>query len=190
MIFRETGIAGAFILDVARIEDERGFFGRSFCLREFELHGLNPNIVQCSVGYTRRKGTIRGLHFQRPPYWEVKLVRCTAGAVYDVVVDLRPESPTFLRHIGVELTARNGCLLYAPAGCAHGMQTLTDDVAVSYQMSEFHTPEATSGVRWNDPAFGIRWPLEHTLLSSRDSGYEDFLGSDDPRLQPVDLEPK
>jgi dTDP-4-dehydrorhamnose 3,5-epimerase len=186
--FQETDLAGAFIIDVERIVDDRGSFARSFCRREFEDRGLNPVIVQCGVAFTARKGTIRGLHYQRPPYWEVKLVRCTAGAIYDVIVDLRPTSATFLRHYAVELTSDNGRMLYVPVGFAHGMQTLTDDASVAYQMSEFHTPEAATGVRWNDPAFEICWPLDVAVMSDRDNNFPDFLGPTDPRIQPLSPE--
>lgn len=174
MIFTATPLAGAVVIEPERFEDERGFFARSFCAREFEAHGLNPRIAQCSFSFTRKKGTLRGLHFQRPPHAEARLVRCTAGALYDVIVDLRPDSLTFRRHFGIELSARNRKMLYVPEGCAHGFQTLEDDTEALYQMSEFYVPDAAAGVRWNDPAFGITWPLAVTVISERDRTCPDF----------------
>lgn len=174
MIFTATPLAGAVVIEPKRFEDERGFFARSFCAREFEAHGLNPRVVQCSISFNRKRGTLRGLHLQRSPHAEARLVRCTAGALYDVILDLRPESPTFRRHCGVELRARNRKMLYVPEGCAHGFQTLEDDTEVFYQMSEFFVPDAAAGVRWNDPAFGITWPLAVTMISERDRTCPDF----------------
>lgn len=185
MIFIETGLPGAFIIEVERIEDERGFFARSFCSREFEARGLEPRLVQCNVSFNRRQGTLRGLHFQRVPHSEAKLVRCTAGSIHDVIVDLRPDSSAFTRHIAVELTAANRRMLYVPEGFAHGFQTLADGTEVFYQMSEFYAAGPASGVRWNDPAFGIRWPREVTVISRGDREYPDFRGATDPRLLPV-----
>ena len=178
MIFTPTPVAGAFVIDVERIADERGFFARTFCAREFAAHGLNPRVVQCSVSFNRTKGTLRGLHFQRPPHAEAKLVRCTRGALFDVIVDLRPDSPTFRQHFGIELSARNGKMPYVPEGCAHGFQTLEDDTEVLYQMSEFFAPEAGGGVRWNDAAFGIQWPLAVAVISERDRTFADFVERD------------
>ncbi len=174
MIFTDTPLAGAVVLEPERLEDERGFFARAFCAREFEARHLNPRVVQCNISFNRHSGTLRGLHFQHPPHGEVKLVRCTAGALYDVVVDLRPDSATFLRHFGLELSARNRRMLYIPEGFAHAFQTLEDDTEVFYQVSEFYTPGAAGGVRWNDPAFRIAWPLEVTLISEQDRTYPDF----------------
>ncbi len=174
MIFTATPVTGAVVVEPELIEDERGFFARSFCTREFEAHGLNPRGVQCSISFTKMKGTLRGLHFQRPPHVEVRLVRCTAGALYDVIVDLRADSPTFGKHFGVELSARNRKMLYVPEGFAHGFQTLENDTEVFYQMSELFVPDAAAGVRWNDPAFGIEWPIEVTVISERDRTYPDF----------------
>jgi dTDP-4-dehydrorhamnose 3,5-epimerase len=179
MTFTETALRGAFIVDVQPHEDERGFFARTWCVREFEDHGLNPRLVQCSFSSNTRKGTLRGLHYQAAPFAEAKLVRCTKGAIYDVIVDLRPGSPTRGRHVGVELTAANHRALYVPEGFAHGLLTLADDTEVLYQISEFYHPDASTGVRWNDPAFGIDWPARPAVISARDAAYPDFsLGGD------------
>lgn len=175
MMFRETGLPGAVLIEPERQEDDRGFFARLWCLREFEAYGLSTTWVQGSVSFTQCKGTIRGLHFQVAPYAECKLVRCTRGAIYDVILDLRHGSPTFLRHIAVRLSADSGRLVYVPPGCAHGFQTLEDGCEVEYQMSEYYRPEAGRGVRWNDPAFGIHWPLPVTRISERDRTYPDFV---------------
>lgn len=158
MIFTETSLKGAYIIDIEPHEDERGFFGRVWCRKEFEQHGLTTDLAQCSVAYNREKGTLRGMHFQQAPHAEVKLVRCTKGAVYDVIIDLRPESETCWQWIGVELTEGNHKTLYVPEGFAHGYITLQDDTELFYQMSEFYVPGAGTGVRWNDPVFAIKWP--------------------------------
>lgn len=177
MIFTETNLRGAFLVDLERNEDHRGFFARTWCSREFEAHGLNPRLVQCSVSSNARKGTLRGLHYQAAPFAEAKLVRCAVGAIFDVIVDLRHASPTRGQHVGVELTASNHRALYVPEGVAHGFLTLTDGSQVLYQMSEFYHPAAAGGVRWNDPAFGIAWPAAPVAISPRDAAYPDF----DPR---------
>ncbi len=174
MIFRETGLAGAFVIDLDPMSDERGFFARSWCAREFKNHELNPCLVQCNVSYNRTKGTFRGMHYQVAPFEEAKVVRCTGGAIYDVIVDLRPESPTFRQHIGETLSAENRRMLYVPEGFAHGFVTLADDTEVFYQMSEFYAPESAKGFRWNDPAFKIELPLEVTVISERDRRCPDF----------------
>jgi dTDP-4-dehydrorhamnose 3,5-epimerase len=174
MIFTATPAFGAVVIEPERVEDERGFFARSFCAREFAAHGLSPRVVQCSISFNRKRGTVRGLHFQRAPHAEAKLVQCMAGALFDVIIDLRPDSLTFRRHFSVDLSARNRRLLYVPEGFAHGFQTLEDDTEVFYQMSEFFAPEAGVGVRWNDPAFGIQWPLAVTVISERDRTFPDF----------------
>ena len=174
MIFAETKLKGAFIVEVEKHADERGFFARTWCQEEFTTHGLNPRLVQCSISFSRKGGTLRGMHYQSEPYGEAKLVRCTQGAVYDVIVDLRPDSATFKQWIAVELTAENHRMLYVPAKFAHGFQTLEDNTEVSYQMSEFHAPESARGVRWDDPAFAIRWPEGPRILSERDKSYPDF----------------
>jgi dTDP-4-dehydrorhamnose 3,5-epimerase len=169
MIFTETKLKGAFILDLERREDDRGFFARAFCQREFEDHGLNPHIVQANVAYNKRKGTLRGMHFQYPPAAETKLVRATRGAIVDIIVDLRPESPTFLQHIEVELSARNGRALYVPERFAHGYQVLEDDTETSYQVGEFYTPQAEGGLLYSDPRLGLSWPLPVTEISPKDA---------------------
>jgi dTDP-4-dehydrorhamnose 3,5-epimerase len=175
MIFVETKLAGAWILDIERRGDERGFFARTYCWWEFEQHGLLPRIVQANVSFNRRKGTLRGMHYQAAPFAEAKLVRCSQGALYDVIIDLRPESATFKQWIGVELTAENHRMLFVPEGFAHGFITLTDNAEVVYQVSQFYTPGAERGVRWNDPAFGITWPGAVTTISDRDSHWPDFV---------------
>jgi len=156
---------------LARLEDDRGFFARSFCQREFEAQGLNPHLAQCNVSFNRRRGTLRGLHFQAKPHEEAKLVRCTQGAIWDVAVDLREGSPSRRRWYAVELNAENRLALYVPEGFAHGFQTLADDCEVLYQMSEFYYPELARGVRWDDGALGIQWPLPNPILSDRDRSY-------------------
>jgi dTDP-4-dehydrorhamnose 3,5-epimerase len=159
-----------FIVGLERLEDERGFFARSFCVDEFAALGLDPSFVQCNISWNRRAGTVRGMHFQQPPAAESKLVRCTRGAIYDVVVDLRPDSPAYRTHVGIELTADNRDALYIPAGAvAHGFQTLVDDTEVSYQMGERYTPSAARGVRFDDPALAIRWPLAVTSVNAKDT---------------------
>jgi dTDP-4-dehydrorhamnose 3,5-epimerase len=174
MVITAATLPGAFVVDVERYEDERGFFARSWCQREFEAHGLNPRLVQCSVSRNHRKGTLRGMHYQVAPNAEVKLVRCTSGAIYDVIIDLRPDSPTFRQHLGVELSEENQRALYIPEGFAHGYLTLTDAAEIFYQMSEFYEPAAARGVRWNDPAFAIDWPGAVLVISPRDRDYPDF----------------
>jgi dTDP-4-dehydrorhamnose 3,5-epimerase len=175
MIFTETKLKGAFILELDRLEDERGFFARAWCQREFTERGLNPRIVQCSVSFNYKRGTLRGMHYQMAPHEETKLVRCTKGAIYDVIIDLRPESPTFTRWLATKLMADNYQMIYIPEGFAHGFQTLEDNTEVLYQLSEFYAPDHARGVRWNDPVFAIEWPVGQRVLSHRDSGYPDFL---------------
>lgn len=176
MIFRETPLAGAWVLEPERIADERGFFARTWCRRDFEARGLDAAIAQCSVSFNRRRGTLRGLHFQVEPHAEVKLVRVTRGAVWDVIVDLRPGSPTFRQHFAVVLSAEAGNQLYIPKGVAHGFQTLEDATEVSYQISAFYAPEAARGYRWDDPAFAIPWPEPATVMSERDRNLPLFEG--------------
>lgn len=178
MIFTETALAGAYVIEPERLEDDRGFFARVWCEREFRAHGLEPKIAQSSISLNRRGGTLRGMHYQAAPHEEVKLVRCTRGAIYDVIIDLRVPSPTFGQHVAVELTADNQCSLYIPRGFAHGFQTLDDGTEVLYQMSEFYAPGSARGVRWNDPAFGIRWPLADPIMLNRDRYYPDFRRAD------------
>ena len=175
MIFKETKLPEAFIIEVQRLEDERGFFGRSFCRNEFAGRGLNPEVAQCNISFNRNAGTLRGMHYQSAPHAEDKLIRCTRGKLYDVIVDLRPESPTFKQWIAVELTGDSLRMLYVPKGCAHGFQTLEDNTEIFYQMSEFYHPESACGVRWNDPAFGIQWPAGvPVILSERDRHWPDY----------------
>ncbi|HZQ46335.1 MAG TPA: dTDP-4-dehydrorhamnose 3,5-epimerase [Verrucomicrobiae bacterium] len=168
MRFEPTKLAGAFIVEPEPHEDARGFFARTFCAREFAKQGLASVFVQSSVSFNHKRGTLRGLHYQKPPAGEVKLVRCTAGAVYDVIVDLRSDSPTYLQHIGVELTARNRRALYVPEMFAHGLQTLEDETEVFYQISEFHAPDRAAGLRFDDPKLNIRWPLPAAAMSEKD----------------------
>jgi dTDP-4-dehydrorhamnose 3,5-epimerase len=174
MIFHKTKISGAFEIHLEPKRDERGFFARTWCQKEFESNGLNPRLVQCSVSFNARKGTLRGMHFQAVPCAEAKLVRCTKGSIYDVVLDLRVQSPTFKQWIGVILTAQNRKMLYVPEGCAHGFLTLEDESEVFYQISEFYNAESARGVRWNDPAFQIAWPEQVEVISDRDRMYGDF----------------
>jgi dTDP-4-dehydrorhamnose 3,5-epimerase len=174
MTFQETKLPGVFEIRLQPQSDERGFFARSWCQKEFETHNLNPKVVQCNVSFNVSKGTLRGIHYQAAPHQEAKLVRCTMGAIYDVVVDLRPQSPTFKNWIGEVLTAANRHMLYVPEGCGHGFLTLEDGTEVMYQMSEFFHPELARGVRWNDPAFQILWPAEVQVISERDRAYPDL----------------
>ena len=171
MIFRETPLSGAFIIEPSLIEDERGFFARTFDQYEFEAQSLNPCIAQCNISFNKKAGTLRGMHYQTAPHEETKVVRCTMGAVYDVILDLRRESLTFRQWFAVELSAQNRLMLYIPKGLAHGFQTLVDDTEVFYQMGTFYQPDAARGVRWDDPAFKIKWPLPITLMSDNDRNY-------------------
>ena len=181
MIFTATTIADAFIIDLETRSDERGFFARAFCRREFEQHGLNPEVAQCNLSLSVRAGTLRGMHFQVPPHEEAKLIRCTQGALYDVALDLRPDSVSYLRWVGVELTAENRRLLYVPEGCAHGFQTLLPNTEVFYQLSSAYAPEAEGGYRWDDEAFGIEWPeAADRTISERDVQWPDYERVDVP----------
>jgi dTDP-4-dehydrorhamnose 3,5-epimerase len=174
MLFEKTTIGGVFRISPERKADERGFFARTWCREEFEKAGLDAALVQCSLSYNARKGTLRGMHHQTAPYAETKLVRCTMGAIYDVILDLRRESPTFKKWIGLTLTAENREMVYIPKGCAHGFLTLDDNSEIFYQMTEFYQPEAAQGVRWNDPAFAIDWPGNVEVISERDRTLPDF----------------
>jgi dTDP-4-dehydrorhamnose 3,5-epimerase len=177
MIFSETELAGAYVVDLERREDERGFFARAWCANEFAEHGLSTKLVQANLSFNSRKGTLRGMHYQVEPHAEAKLVRCTRGAIYDVIIDLRPDSETYRHWIGVELDADSRRALYVPEGFAHGYQTLAPDSETFYQVSEFYAPDAERGVRWNDPAFGIVWPdSEKAFLSEKDRDWPDFTG--------------
>ena len=173
MIVTPSPLAGAVVLDLEPRHDSRGFFARTWCVREAEAAGLNPRLAQASVSYNKRRGTLRGMHYQEAPHEEAKLVRCTRGSIYDVVIDLRSGSITFGRHFSITLSAENRRMLYVPEGFAHGFQTLEDDTEVSYQISEFYVPSAARGVRWDDPAFGIEWPLAEPILNERDRSYPD-----------------
>jgi dTDP-4-dehydrorhamnose 3,5-epimerase len=196
MIFTETKLKGAYIIEIEKLEDERGFFARSWCQREFEAHGLSPRLVQCNISFNINKGTMRGMHYQVAPSEEAKLVRCVRGSIYDVIIDIRPESATYRQWMAVELsspdshlpssisvssvdrsplTAHSYTMLYIPEGFAHGFLTLEDNTEVFYQMSEFFAPECARGFRWNDPAFGIQWPEDIQVISERDKNYPDFV---------------
>jgi dTDP-4-dehydrorhamnose 3,5-epimerase len=174
MIFQETKLSGVFEIHLQPAHDSRGFFARSWCQKEFENRGLDPNVVQCNVSFNNRKGTLRGMHYQEAPNAEAKLVRCTSGSVYDVVIDLRPQSPTFKQWIAAVLSFVERNMIYVPKGCAHGFLTLEDDTEVFYQMSEFYSAESARGIRWNDPAFQIAWPAAVEVISERDRTYGDF----------------
>ena len=174
MIFTATPLAGAFVIEPEPIEDPRGLFARTWCQRELEAQGLDARIVQCNTSFNKNKGTLRGMHFQAAPRGETKLVRCTRGALYDVIIDLRAESPTFTRWFGAVLSADNRKTMYVPVGFAHGFQTLEEGAEVFYQMSEFYSGEHSRGVRWNDPAFGIQWPDDERTIVDRDRQYPDF----------------
>jgi dTDP-4-dehydrorhamnose 3,5-epimerase len=175
MIFTPTQLAGAYIIEPERHEDERGFFARVWCQQEYQAQGVNPRLVQCSVSFNKQRGTLRGMHWQQAPHAEAKVVRCTMGAIYDVIIDLRPDSATFKSYEALLLTPENRTMLYIPEGCAHGFLTLLDNTEVFYQMSEFYHPENQTGVRWNDPAFGIHWIDEVRVISPRDAHYPDFM---------------
>lgn len=174
MIFRETALQGTYIIDIEMLEDERGFFARSWCRREFRALGLHQDWVQNNISFNKRKGTLRGIHYQTAPCEEIKLVRCSMGAIYDVLIDLRPHSGTFAKWTAVELTARNRRMLYVPEGIAHGFLTLEDDTEVFYHMSAYYSAEHARGVRWNDPAFGIQWPMDVLVISEKDRHLPDF----------------
>lgn len=171
MIFTETKLSGAYIIDLDPREDDRGFFARSWCAEEFKRHGLNPRLAQCNISFNRKRGTLRGMHYQIAPHEEAKLVRCTRGAIFDVMIDLQVESPMFHQWVAVELSAENHRAVYIPEGFAHGFQTLTDNVEIFYQMSDVYFPDLARGVRWNDPAFGINWPIQDVIVSKLDQGF-------------------
>lgn len=175
MIFTETKLKGAFIIEVEKKEDERGFFGRSWCAKEMEDHGLNVNIRQANISLNKAKGTLRGMHFQIAPHQEAKLVRCSRGSIYDVIIDLREDSSTFKQWIGVELSQDNYKMLYVPEDFAHGFITLEDNCEISYLMSEFYVPGAGATIRWNDPLFKIDWPMEPVVISEKDKTQPDFI---------------
>ena len=176
MLFKKTKLKGAYIIEPERLEDTRGFFARAWCKNEFKAHGLYSRLVQCNISFNKKRGTLRGMHYQLSPYEEAKLVRCTMGAIYDVIIDLRPDSATYLEWLGVELTADNRNMLYVPETFAHGYQTLTHNTEVFYQVSQFYSQEFESGVRWNDPAFGIEWPeTKNVIVSEKDRGWSNYI---------------
>ena len=174
MRFIETELSGAYIVELDLLEDERGIFARTFCRQEFDKRGLNSDYVQANISVNRQRGTLRGMHYQEAPKAEVKLVQCIKGSLYDVLVDLRPTSETYCRWVGLELGEGGGRLLYVPEGLAHGFQTLEDDTAVYYMMGEYYAPDYARGVRWNDPAFGIEWPIDDPILSEKDRSWPDY----------------
>jgi dTDP-4-dehydrorhamnose 3,5-epimerase len=167
-------LSGAHLVELEPVADERGFFARAWCAEEFRTYGLNSSLAQCSISFNKRRGTLRGLHYQAEPYAETKLIRCTAGAIYDVVLDMRPASDSYGKWFAVELTAANRKMLYVPEGLAHGFQTLSDDTEVFYQISVNYHPESGRGVRWNDPLFGIEWPIHDPTISRRDQSFPDY----------------
>ena len=175
MKFTETKLKGAFIIEIEKLTDERGFFARSWCRKEFEDHALTSRVVQANVSYNRQKGTMRGMHYQIAPYQESKLIRCTRGAIYDVIIDLRPDSATYKHWIGVELTDDNYTMFFVPEDFAHGFLTLTDNTEITYQVSQFYTPGSEKGIRFDDTAFDIQWPLEVTIISDKDRTRPDFV---------------
>jgi dTDP-4-dehydrorhamnose 3,5-epimerase len=174
MKFSETKLKGAYIVEIEKLTDDRGFFARSWCQQEFDDQGLDSRFVQANVSYNRKKGTLRGLHYQIAPYQECKLIRCTRGAIYDVIIDLRPESATYKHWTSVELTADNYTLFFVPEDFAHGFQTLTNETEITYQVSQFYTPGSERGIRFDDPAFDIQWPLDVTIISDKDRTWPDF----------------
>ncbi len=175
MIFEETKLKGTFIIEPELKKDRRGFFARTFCRKEFKKQGFDFNIVQSNISYNKKKGTIRGMHYQTAPYEEKKLVSCPKGSIYDVIIDLRPKSSTYCQCLGVELSAKNNKMIYIPKGFAHGFQILENNVLVHYQMSEYYHPESAQGIRWNDPVFKIKWPLISSSISNKDRNYKNFL---------------
>jgi dTDP-4-dehydrorhamnose 3,5-epimerase len=174
MKFSETKLKGAFVVEIEKLTDDRGFFARSWCEKEFEAQGLTARVVQANVSYNLKKGTLRGMHYQIAPYQECKLIRCTSGAIYDVIIDLRPESPSYRQWTGVELTADNYTLFFVPEDFAHGFITLVDNTEITYQVSQFYTPGSEKGIRFNDSAFNIHWPLEVSVISDKDRTWPDF----------------
>jgi dTDP-4-dehydrorhamnose 3,5-epimerase len=174
MIFLETKLKGAFVIEPEPLRDERGFFARTWCKREFEAHGLNSDLVQCNLSVNTKRGTLRGMHHQKAPHEEAKLVQCIAGAIYDVIIDLRPDSPTFKQWLSLELSSGNRKMLFIPKGFSHGFLTLADHTDVFYQMSDFYDSESATGIRWNDPAFQISWPEAIKTISAKDLQYSDF----------------
>ncbi len=175
MQFYETKLKGAFIIEPEIIQDDRGFFARSWCRKEFDNYGINSDLVQCNISFNNKKGTLRGMHYQTFPHGEAKLIRCTAGSIYDVIIDLRPDSETYKKWFGTELSKENHKMIYVPEECAHGFLTLEDNTEVFYQMSEYFHSDYAVGVRWNDPVFSIDWPDEVQVISDRDRDYPDVI---------------
>ena len=176
MLFIETKLKGAFVIELEKYSDDRGFFSRAWCQKEFKEQGINSRFVQANIGFSKNSGTIRGIHYQIAPFEEAKLVRCIRGAIFDVVLDLRPELPSFKQWFGVELSDENRKMLYVPEGCAHGYQALVDNTEVFYQVSQVYSPESERGIRWNDPEFDIEWPIDEDLvISEKDQNWSDFM---------------
>ncbi len=177
MIFNETKLKGAFIIDLERHQDERGFFARTFCRKELEANGLIADVAQANMSLSKTRGTLRGMHYQKSPFEETKLVRCTKGAIYDAIIDLRPDSPSYKEWMGVELTADNYRMLFVPKNFAHGFISLTEDAEVTYMVSQFYSPGSELGIRWNDPLIGIQWPIDVQVISEKDASWPDFPAS-------------
>lgn len=175
MIFKETKLKGAFIIEIEKKVDNRGFFARTWCRKEFEAYDLNLQLFQANVSFSKRKGTLRGMHYQVAPYEESKLVRCTNGAIFDVIIDLRPDSPTYRQWLGMELTSENYKMLFVPKNFAHGFQTLKDNTEIIYQVSQFYSPESERGIRYNDPTFGIKWPIDAQVVSDKDKNCSNYV---------------
>ncbi len=175
MIFKETNLKGAFIIEIEKKVDNRGFFARTWCRKEFEAYDLNLQLFQANVSFSKRKGTLRGMHYQVAPYEESKLVRCTSGAIFDVIIDLRPDSPTYRQWLGMELTSENYKMLFVPKNFAHGFQTLKDNTEIIYQVSQFYSPESERGIRYNDPTFGIKWPIDAQVVSDKDKNCSNYV---------------
>ena len=174
MIFTETTLKNAYVIELEKREDHRGFFARTWDKKEFEEHNLNSNLVQCNVSFSKKCGTLRGMHYQKKPFEESKVIRCIKGKIFDVIIDLRVSSSTFKKWVGVELTEKNYKMLYVPEGFAHGFQTLEDNSEIIYQVSEFYTPNSELGIHWNDPAFNITWPIEEKIITEKDNSWKSF----------------
>lgn len=174
MFFNETKLKNAFIIELEKLEDERGFFARAWDTKKFEEHGLNSKLTQCNISFNKKKGTLRGMHYQLPPHAEAKLIRCTKGKIFDVIIDLRTNSPTFTKFISVELSDTNHKMIYVPEGFAHGFQTLEDNSEIFYQVTHEYSPNHEGGLRWNDQTFGIKWPIEHKIISEKDCNWKSF----------------
>lgn len=175
MQFSETKLGGAYIIEIEKLVDDRGFFARSWCQKEFESHGLTSRMAQANISFNRKKGTLRGMHYQIAPYQECKIIRCTRGAIYDVIIDLRPDSPTYKQWTSVELAAESYTMFFVPENFAHGFQTLTDEAEISYQVTQFYTPGSEKGIRFDDPIFNIQWPLEVSVISDKDRTWPDYM---------------